>query len=137
MLPRGSVPLALALAFVVAAVAPPAALARFEGKVRSIHPGAINDARRNWTYLGDTVLVSFRSTSLAPGKRQLYRVCYTRGSGLSCQTRSLVGRTWDSWQLRILPPWAGYVAGRYVRYVAFNWRVGGRFVAQARVWIYE
>jgi hypothetical protein len=36
-----------------------------------------------------------------------------------------------------MPPWAGYVNGRYRRYVEFTWRVAGRVVARKRVWVYE
>jgi hypothetical protein len=42
-----------------------------------------------------------------------------------------------AWRLRIMPPWAGYVNGRYERYVEFSWRVAGRIAALKRVWIYK
>jgi hypothetical protein len=116
---------------------PAAAAARYEGKATSVHPGAIDDASRNWTYLGDTLRVSFRNTSLAPGQTQRYQVCFTKNTTLDCRTRTLRGARWDSWSVRVMPPWAGYVNGRYVRYVAFTWRVGGRIVAMHRAWVYE
>ena len=128
---------ALVAVLVLAAAAPAAAYAQYRGVVRSVHPGAVSDPTRNWTYLGDTVRVAFRNTTLARGRQQTYRVCYTRGPRLACQTRRLRGPGWDSWRLRIMPPWAGHVGNRYTRYVAFTWRVGSRVVSAARIWIYE
>jgi Host cell surface-exposed lipoprotein len=49
---------------------------RYEASVRSIHPGAIRDRSRNWTYRGDTVRVAFRNATARPSNSQLYRVCY-------------------------------------------------------------
>lgn len=124
--------------FCVSLVLPDSASARFEGKARSVHPNAIGgDRSRNWTYLGDTVRVWFRNTSLEFGQRQRYRSCYWRNYELSCRTRVLTGPGWDSWRLRILPPWAGYVRGRYLRFVPFQWQVAGRIVARHRAWVYE
>jgi hypothetical protein len=108
------------VAVALAAGVPAAAFARYEGRATSTHPGAIEDATRNWTYRGDTVRVSFRNTGLQQGQRQAYRVCYTRNTVLSCQSRTLSGPGWDSWRLRVMPPWAGYINGRYTRYVAFS-----------------
>jgi hypothetical protein len=126
---------------VVAAAAivafPAAAEARYEGKATSIHPDAILDTSRNWTYLGDTLRVAFRNTALAPGQRQRYRVCFKKNTILDCRSRTLRGPRWDSRLLRVMPPWAGHINGRYVRYVAFTWRVGGRIVAMHRAWVYE
>ena len=105
--------------------------------MRSTKPGAIRDRSRNWTYLGDTVRVTFRNATGASGQRQTYRVCYTRDRRLACQTRTLIGSRADSWRLLILPPWAGRVGGRYTRYVEFSWRAGGRLVAKRRIWVFE
>lgn len=116
---------------------PAVAFGAYQGRATSIHPGAINDASRNWTYRGDTLRVAFRNTTLAPGDVQRYRVCYTKNFVLACQTRTLRGPRWDAWRLRIMPPWAGYIRGVYVRYVAFTWRVGSRVVATQRAWVYE
>lgn len=110
---------------------------RYQATIRSIHLGAIRDRSRNWTYLGDTVRVSFRNASARAGARKSYKVCYTRNRRRSCRNRALRGRAWDAWRLRIMPPWAGYVNGRYRRYVGFTWRVSGRIVARKRIWIYE
>jgi hypothetical protein len=110
---------------------------RYEASVRSIHPGAIADRSRNWTYRGDTVRVAFRNVAARPGAVRPYRVCYTQNRRLACRSRTLRGRTVDAWRLRIMPPWAGYVNGRYRRYVEFTWRVSGRVIARKRVWVYE
>jgi hypothetical protein len=110
---------------------------RYQATVRTIHPGAIRDRSRNWTYLGDTVRVAFRNAPALSGETRRYTVCYTRNRSLACRRRALRGRAWDAWQLRIMPPWAGYVRGRYRRYVEFSWRASGRIVVRKRVWIYE
>ena len=62
---------------------------------------------------------------------------YTRNRSLACRRRTLPGRRWDAWKLRIRRPWAGYVGGRYRRYVEFTWRISGRAVVRKRIWIYE
>jgi hypothetical protein len=116
---------------------PPPPRPRYEASVRSIHPGAIRDGSRNWTYRGDSVRVRFRNAVARPGDGALYRVCYTKNRRLACRNGRIFGRLWDSWQLRIMPPWAGFVNGRYRRYVEFTWRVDRRIVARKRVWIYE
>jgi hypothetical protein len=36
-----------------------------------------------------------------------------------------------------MPPWAGFVEGRYRRYVEFTWRIDQRIVARKRIWVYE
>jgi hypothetical protein len=110
---------------------------RYEASVRSIHPGAIRDRSRNWTYRGDTVRVAFRNATARPSNSQLYRVCYTKNRRLACRIRRIRGRSWDAWRLRIMPPWAGFVNGRYRRYVEFTWRVDRRIVARERIWVYE
>jgi hypothetical protein len=110
---------------------------RYQAAVRSVHPGAIRDSSRNWTYRGDTVRVAFRNAAARIGARRPYTVCYTRNRRLSCRNRVLRGRATDAWRLRIMPPWAGYVNGRYRRYVEFTWRVSGRVVARKRIWVYE
>ena len=116
---------------------PPPPPARYTADVRSTHPSAIRDGSRNWTYLGDTVRVTFRNATTRPATRQPYRVCYTRNARLACQTRTLTGPSLDVWRLRILPPWAGRVRGRYTRYVEFTWRASGRLVAKRRIWVFE
>jgi hypothetical protein len=115
----------------------PEPFARYQATVRTIHPGAIRDRSPNWTYLGDTVRVAFRNTNALARATRGYTVCYTRNRSLACRRRALRGRSWDAWTLRIMPPWAGYVRGRYRRYVEFTWRASGRIVARKRVWIYE
>jgi hypothetical protein len=116
---------------------PPPLPPRYQATVRTTHPGAITDRSRNWTYLGDTVRVAFRNSAARVGDRRRYKICYTRNRQLACANRTLKGRAWDAWHLRILPPWAGYVNGRYRRYVEFTWRVSGRNVVRERVWIWE
>ena len=109
---------------------------RYEASARSIHPGAIRDRSRNWTYLGDTVRVRFRNATAPPGGGRTYRVCFTRGPrGPACRDRRIFGRSWDEWRLRILPP-VGFARGRYQRYVEFTWRVDRRIVARKRVWVF-
>jgi hypothetical protein len=115
----------------------PEPAARYQATVRTIHPGAIGDRSRNWTYLGDTVRVAFRNATAVAGERRRYTVCYTRNRSLACRSRALRGRAWDAWRLRIMPPWAGFVKGRYRRYIEFTWRTSGRLVARKRIWIYE
>jgi hypothetical protein len=125
--------LLLGLVAALALLSAPSAFAGFVGQVRSTHPDAINDTSRNWTYRGDVVRVSFRNTNVAArGKRQRFRVCFTRGSTLSCQNRYLFGLRTDAWFLRI-----GADVSSSMRYVLFTWSVGGRRVAQARIWVYE
>jgi hypothetical protein len=110
---------------------------RYQSMVRTIHPGAIRDHSRNWTYRGDTIRVAFRNAAALAGDRRGYRVCYTRNRSLACRNRALRGRSWDAWHLRVMPPWAGYVNGRYRRYIEFTWRTSGRVVSRKRIWIYE
>jgi hypothetical protein len=116
---------------------PPPLPPRYQATVRTTHPGAITDRTRNWTYLGDTVRVAFRNAAAPADERRRYKICYTRNRRLACANRTLKGGSWDAWRLPIMPPWAGYVNGRYRRYVEFTWRVAGRIAARKRVWIYE
>jgi hypothetical protein len=116
---------------------PPAPRPRYQASVRSIHPGAIRDRSRNWTYRGDTVRVAFRNAAARPSDGRGYRVCYTKNRRLACRNRTILGRSWDAWRLRIVPPWAGFVNGRYRRYVEFTWRIDRRIVARKRIWVYE
>jgi hypothetical protein len=116
---------------------PPAPRPRYEASVRSIHPDAIRDRSRNWTYRGDAVRLRFRNAAARPNDGRGYRVCYTKNRRLACQNRRILGRTWDYWRVRIMPPWAGFVNGRYRRYVEFTWRVDRRIVARKRIWVYE
>jgi hypothetical protein len=116
---------------------PPPPRPAYEASVRSIHPGAIRDPSRNSTYRGDTVRVRFRNANARPSDGHGYRVCYTHNRRLACRNRRILGRSWDSWRLRIMPPWAGFVGGRYRRYVEFTWRVDRRIVARKRIWVYE
>jgi hypothetical protein len=78
-------------------------------RCESIHPGAVGERSRNWTYLGDTVRIAFRNAMAVTGERQRYTVCYTRNRSLACRSRTLRGRAWDAWRLRIMPvgcgPW--------------------------------
>jgi hypothetical protein len=85
----------------------PEPAARYQATVRSIHPGAVGERNRNWTYLGDTVRIAFRNATAVAGERQRYTVCYTRNRSFACRSRMLRGRAWDAWRLRIMPPWAG------------------------------
>jgi hypothetical protein len=113
---------------------PPPPRPRYEASVRSIHPGAVKGI--NWTYLGDTVRVRFRNANARPSDRQGYRVCYTHNRRLACRNRRVIGRFWDSWRLRILPPWAGFVNGRHRGYVEFTFRVDRRIVARKRIKVF-
>jgi hypothetical protein len=115
----------------------PKPLPRYQGTVRTLHPRAIRDRSRNWTYRGDTVRVAFRNVTALSGNTRRYTICYTRNRSLACRSRTLRGRSWDAWKLRITPPWAGYVRGRYRHFVEFTWRVSGRIVVRKRIWIYE
>ena len=110
---------------------------RYQATVRTTHPRAVHDRSRNWTYRGDIVRVAFRNAAARLGERLRYRSCYTRNRGLACRTRTLRGRQWDAWRLGIKGPWAGYVRGRYRRYVEFTWRVSGKTVARKRIWVYR
>jgi glucose/arabinose dehydrogenase len=110
---------------------------RYQATVRTTHPRAIRDRSRNWTYRGDIVRVAFRNAAAPTGERRRYTVCHTRNRAVVCGTRTLRGRAWDAWKLRIRRPWAGYVKGRYRRYVEFTWRVSGRTLARKRIWIYR
>jgi hypothetical protein len=116
---------------------PPAPRPRYEASVRSIHPGAIRDRSRKWTYRGDTVRVAFRNAAARASDGRGYRACFTHNRRLACRNRRIIGRSWDAWRLRIMPPWAGYVNGRYRRYVEFTWRIDRRIVARKRIWVYE
>lgn len=113
----------------------PAPMPRYQASVRSTHPGAVRGP--NWTYRGDTVRVAFRNAAARATDRRRYTVCYTKNRVLACRKRRVVGRSWDAWRLRIMPPWAGYVNGRYRRYVEFTWRVDGRIVARKRIFVWE
>jgi hypothetical protein len=109
---------------------------RYEATVRSIRPGAVR-LSGNWTYLGDTVRVRFRNANARPAERQAYRVCYTQSRRLACKNRRIIGRTWDSWRLRITRAMAGYRTGRGRRpHLEFTWRVDRRIVARKRIRIY-
>jgi glucose/arabinose dehydrogenase len=110
---------------------------RYQATVRTTHPRAIRDRSRNWTYRGDIVRVAFRNAAAPAGERRRYKVCHTRNRAVVCGMRTLRGRAWDAWKLRIRRPWAGYVKGRYRRYVEFTWRVSSRTVARKRIWIYR
>lgn len=129
------------LTLVIAAPSPPPPPSpprpRYQASVRSIHPGAIRDPSRNWTYRGDTVRVAFRNAAARPSDGRGYRVCYTKNRRLACRSRRILGRSWDAWRVRIMPPWAGFVNGRYRRYVEFTWRIDRRVVARKRIWVYE
>jgi hypothetical protein len=83
------------------------------------------------------VRVAFRNVTALSGNTRRYTICYTRNRSLACRSRTLRGRSWDAWKLRITPPWAGYVRGRYRHFVEFTWRVSGRIVVRKRIWIYE
>jgi hypothetical protein len=113
----------------------PPPVPRYQASVNSTHPGAVRG--RKWTYRGDTVRVAFRNAAARQNDRGRYQVCYTKNHALACRTRRMVGRSWDAWRLRIMPPWAGYVNGRYRRYVEFTWRVDRRVVARKRIFIWE
>jgi hypothetical protein len=114
---------------------PPAPRPRYEGSVRSIHPGAIR-LSGNWTYLGDTVRVRFRNAKARARDGQRYRVCYTHNRRLICKNRTILGRAGDAWRLRITPSMAGYRAGRVRRYLEFSWRIERRIVARKRIRIF-
>jgi len=114
---------------------PPAPRPRYEASVRSIHPGAVK-LGGNWTYLGDTVRVRFRNARARRGDGQHYRACYTHNRRLACRDRTILGRSWDSWRLRITPSMAGYRAGRVRRFLEFTWRVDRRIVARKRIRIF-
>jgi hypothetical protein len=115
---------------------PPAPRPRYEASVRSIHPGAVK-LGGNWTYLGDTVRVRFRNARARPGDGQHYRACYTHNRRLVCKDRTILGRSWDAWRLRITPSMAGYRAGRVRRFLEFTWRVDGRIVARKRIRLFD
>jgi len=106
---------------------------RYEASVRSIHPGAVTPGA---TYLGDTVRVRFRNARARPGDGQRYRVCYTHSRRLVCRNRTILGRSWDAWRLRIMPPLASYKGDRHRRYIDFTWRVDRRIVARKRIRIF-
>ena len=81
--------------------------------------------------------MAFRNAAAPKGVVRSYSVCYTRNRRLPCLSRVLRGPAVDAWRLRVMPPWAGYVNGRYRRYVEFTWRVSNRIVARKRIWVYE
>jgi hypothetical protein len=114
---------------------PPAPRPRYEASVRSIHPGAVK-LGGNWTHLGDTVRVRFRNARARPGDGQHYRACYTHNRRLACRDRTILGRSWDAWRLRITPSMVGYRAGRVRRFLEFTWRVDRRVVARKRIRIF-
>jgi hypothetical protein len=116
---------------------PPQPRPRYQASVRSTTPNAIRQGSRNWTYRGDTVRVRFRNATARPGDGEGYRVCYTKNRRLACRNRRILGRSWDAWRLRVMPPWAGFVNGRYRRYVEFTWRIERQVVARKRIWVYE
>jgi hypothetical protein len=101
----------------------PEPAARNQATVRSIHPGAVGERSRNWTYRGDTVRVAFCNATAVTGERQRYTACYTRNRSLASRARTLRGRAWDAWRLRIMSPWAGFVR---VAIVASSSSPGGR-----------
>jgi hypothetical protein len=111
---------------------------RYEASVVSTHPNAIRvPGSRKWTYRGDTIAISFRNSTAFAGTHQPYRVCWTGRFGQRCRSRSLFGRTRDTWRMRLLGNWVGYRGKRYVRYIEVSWRVGSRDVARRRIWVYE
>jgi hypothetical protein len=111
---------------------------RYEASVASTHPNAISfPGSRKWTYRGDTIAISFRNATAIAGARQPYRVCWTGRFGQRCRSRSLVGRARDTWRMRLLGSWVGYLGPRYVRYIEVSWRVGTRTAAKRRIWVFE
>jgi hypothetical protein len=65
-----------------------------------------------------------------------YRVCHTTGSSrIVCRNRRILGRSWDSFKLRITLPLI-YKNGRGRRYVEFTWRVDRRMVARKRIKVF-
>jgi hypothetical protein len=112
---------------------PPPRPPRYQASVRSIHPNAVR-LPGNWTYLGDTVKVSFRNANGRAGDAQRYRVCNTTGSSrISCKSRVIIGKSWDAFRLRITLPLIGSRGGRYIE---FTWRVEGRIVARRRIKVF-
>jgi hypothetical protein len=99
--------------------------------------GCRRRAQSQLDYRRDTVRVAFRNATAVAGERQRYTVCYTRNRCSPVGAERYEARPWDAWRLRIVPPWAGFVKGRYRRYLEFAWRTSGRLVARKRVWIYR
>lgn len=111
---------------------PPPPPPRYEGSVRSVHPGAVL-LPGNWTYRGDTLRVRFRNATARPADGRGYQACYTYRRGLVCRKRRILGRRWDSWRLRVKPAMAAGGRG----YIEVTWRVNHHVVARKRVnWFY-
>jgi hypothetical protein len=53
-----------------------------------------------------------------------------------CRNRTILGRWWDSWWLRVTLSIAGNRAGRVRRYLEFTWRADRRIVARKRIRIF-
>jgi hypothetical protein len=119
--------------------APPPPPPRYEASARSIHPDAIRQRGGPWTYTGDTLRVAFRNANAAGGTTQTYRVCWQGVGKARCRARTIRGRTWDAWRLRVLGPWVPCRGQRLVgsRDIHLMWSVGGRIVARRSVKIYE
>jgi hypothetical protein len=84
----------------------------------------LEDSQTHWLY----------TFQLDPGTYYIHvggidEPCYFAGL---CPVREF-SQIWT----RIMPPWAGYVRGRYRRYVEFSWRASGRVAVRKRVLIYE
>ena len=112
---------------------------RFEASARSIYPNAIRARGGPWTYPGDTLRVAFRNRNAVVGARQTYRVCWQGSGPARCRARTIRGRAWDAFRLRVLGAWVPCRGQRLVgrRDIRLNWSVGGRVVARRSVWIYE
>ena len=116
---------------VIEAPPPPPPRPRYQASVSSTHPHAI-PLRGHWTYSGDTVSVRFRNATARASDARVYRVCYTYRRSLVCRSRTLAGRRWDSWRLRVKREMA---AGR--GYIEFSWRVNRDVVARKQInWFY-
>lgn len=110
--------------FDVSAPPPPP---RYQASVRTTHPRWFPPG--NWTSGGDTLRVRFRNANALATDRRSYRVCYTYHRRLACRSRTIVGRSWDSWRLRVRPAMAASGRG----YIEFTWRVKQHVVARKRV----
>ena len=114
--------------------APPPEPAWYQARLSSIHPGAVP---QGFTYRGDTLRASFRNATARAGERRPYKVCVQKNQRRSCVRKTMTGRAWSSWRVRMLGSWVGFENGRYTRRVRLTWHVGGERVQTRTIRVYE
>ena len=117
------------MTFVIEPPPPPPPPPRYQASVRTTHPKFL-PPEGSWTYVGDTVRARFRNANARPSDARRYTVCNTTATRrLACRSRTIVGRSWGEFRLRMTMP----MLTRWHQHVDFTWRIDGRVVARKRI----